>query len=70
MFITSPVNAPAPDHIYLFRKPEELVQMMEDCGLQVLHTCFAPATGATLERARKQKLTISCAGVATPAAAQ
>lgn len=65
LFINAPVNSPAPDHIYLFRTPEELVKMMEDCGFRILDTCFAPATGATLERARKQTLTISCAVIAT-----
>jgi len=66
LFITSPVNAPAPDHVYLFRNPEDLVQMIKDSGLRILHTSFQPMTGATLERARRQALTISCAVVATP----
>jgi 2-polyprenyl-3-methyl-5-hydroxy-6-metoxy-1,4-benzoquinol methylase len=70
LFITSPVNAPAPDHIHLFHNPEELVQMMEDAGLRIQDTCFAPVTGATLERARKQKLTISCAVIAMPESLQ
>lgn len=65
LFINAPANSPAPDHIYLFHNPEELVTMMEDSGLRILDTHFAPATGATLERARKQLLTISCVVIAT-----
>lgn len=67
VFINAPVNSPAPDHIYLFRAPEELVEMMRQEGFAILHTHFAPATGATLERARKQALTISTVVIATHA---
>ena len=65
IFINVPANSPAPDHIYLFRNPEELVQMMEGLGFRVLQTFFAPITGATMERARRQELTISCVVIAT-----
>jgi 2-polyprenyl-3-methyl-5-hydroxy-6-metoxy-1,4-benzoquinol methylase len=65
LFINAPANSPAPDHIYLFRSPEDLVQMMEGLGFRILQTHFVPCTGATLERARKQALTISCVVIAT-----
>lgn len=64
LFINAPVNSPAPDHIYLFRTPEALIDMMRDAGLRILDTHFVPATGASLERARKQALTISVVAVA------
>ena len=67
LFVNAPVNSPAPDHIYLFRTPEELVDMVRGEGFDVLLTHFAPATGATLERARKNSLTISTVVVAGPA---
>ena len=65
IFINAPVNSPAPDHIFLFSHPEEIVQLVEDSGFTVVKTLFAPATGATLERARKRKLSISTAVIAT-----
>jgi 2-polyprenyl-3-methyl-5-hydroxy-6-metoxy-1,4-benzoquinol methylase len=65
LFINAPVNSPAPDHIYLFRTPEELVDLMRGRGFEILQTHFAPSTGATLERARKQALTISAVVIAT-----
>lgn len=65
LFINAPVNSPAPDHIYLFRTPEELVDLMRKVGFEIVQTHFAPITGATLERARRQALTISTAVIAT-----
>ncbi len=65
IFINSPANAPAPDHIYLFNSPEEVQKMVEDAGFIVTDRLFAPSTGSTLERARKAKFVISAALVAT-----
>ena len=65
IFINAPVNSPAPDHIYLFNTPEEVVVMVESAGFKVQETLFAPCTGATLERARRLKLSISAVVIAT-----
>lgn len=65
LFVNAPVNSPAPDHIYLFSQPEEIVRMVEDAGFRIDSTAYFPCTGATLERARKQKLAISVVVVAT-----
>jgi 2-polyprenyl-3-methyl-5-hydroxy-6-metoxy-1,4-benzoquinol methylase len=59
LWINVPVNSPAPDHIYLFRTPEEVVSVVEAAGFTPLETAFFPMTGQTLERARKRLLTIS-----------
>ncbi len=67
LFLRTPVNAPAPDHIYLFNTPEDIVDMVKDAGFEVRNSLFAPCTGATLERARRHKLTISVALIATKA---
>lgn len=65
IFVNAPVNSPAPDHLYLFRTPEEVVEMMKSVGFKVEQTIYAPPTGATLERARKMKLSISTGVIAT-----
>lgn len=65
IFINAPVNSPAPDHLYLFKTPEEVVTMIERAGFVVEETLFSPQTGATLERARKLRLSISAAVIAT-----
>jgi len=62
--INVPVNSPAPDHIMLFRTPEEVVDVISQAGFRIGETLFAPATGVTLERARKRALTISAVVVA------
>jgi 2-polyprenyl-3-methyl-5-hydroxy-6-metoxy-1,4-benzoquinol methylase len=65
IFVNAPVNSPAPDHLYLFRTPEEVAGMVEEAGFTVLETKFAPCTGSSLERARKFKMSISTAIIAT-----
>jgi 2-polyprenyl-3-methyl-5-hydroxy-6-metoxy-1,4-benzoquinol methylase len=62
IFINAPVNSPAPDHLYLFSAPEEVVEMVAKAGFTIEQTLFAPCTGFSLERARQLKVTIS-AGV-------
>jgi 2-polyprenyl-3-methyl-5-hydroxy-6-metoxy-1,4-benzoquinol methylase len=65
LFINAPVNSPAPDHIYLFRTPEEVVDLIRGVGFDIQETYFIPITGATLDRARRQELTISAVVIAT-----
>ena len=65
MFIKSPVNSPMPDHIYLWRTPEEFVSFVEQTNMKVLDTVFSPTNGYTLGRARKMGTSISCTVVAT-----
>lgn len=65
IFINAPVNSPAPDHIFLFSAPEEIVTLVEQAGFRIVDQLFAPTAGASLERARKLKLSISTAVVAT-----
>lgn len=60
-FINAPVNSPAPDHLTLFRTPEEIVDHIKSAGFLVEDTLFSPTSGATLERARKLGLAISTA---------
>jgi adenine-specific DNA methylase len=68
VFVNAPVNSPAPDHLSLFRKPEEIVDLVRDAGLDVEDTLFAPTSGATLEQARKRALAISTVVIARKAA--
>ncbi|WP_454813787.1 class I SAM-dependent methyltransferase [Labrys neptuniae] len=64
-FINAPVNSPAPDHLSLFRSPEEIVRIVEEAGLRVERTLFAPTAGSTLDRARRMSLAISTVVVAS-----
>jgi hypothetical protein len=64
LFVNAPVNSPAPDHIYLFETPEELLGMITDAGFFIESSRLAPCTGATLEQARRLRLTISVGAIA------
>ena len=64
-FINVPVNCPAPDHIFLFSAPEEVLATVRASGLQPTETKLFPASGYTEDTARKQRATISCAVIAT-----
>ena len=64
LFINAPVNSPAPDHIYLWRTPEEFVEFVEAQGFEIDEARFLPVTGATLKQARKHALSISCVLIA------
>ena len=65
VFVNAPVNSPAPGHLYLFRAPEEVEDMMRTAGFTIESSLFAPCTGATLDRARRLTLTISAAVIGT-----
>lgn len=65
VFVHAPVNSPAPDHLTLFRTPEEVVEVVARAGLDVEDTLFAPTTTArTLDKARKREMAISVAVIA------
>jgi 2-polyprenyl-3-methyl-5-hydroxy-6-metoxy-1,4-benzoquinol methylase len=64
LFVNAPVNSPAPDHLYLFKTPESVVDMVQAAGFAVEDKLFAPCTGASLERARKLQLSISVGVIA------
>lgn len=60
IFVNVPANSPAPDHIFLFRDVTHAQAIMEEAGLEVLDAIGYPMSGATLDRAIKHKLSVSC----------
>lgn len=67
IWVNMPVNSPAPDHLYLLRTPEEMLDLMREGGFTVEEYRFFPMTGTTMERARKHALTINVAAIGRPA---
>jgi len=63
IFVTTCINAPAVDHIYLFRTPEQLEKMFGDCGLKIKSQLIKPYEGKTLEESLQQLLAINVAYV-------
>lgn len=64
IFINAPINSPAPDHIYLWRSPEEMAAFIETQGFVIDEAHYLPQTGVSLERARKLNFSVSCVFVA------
>lgn len=55
VFVTAPINAPAIDHIYLFKHPDELRALFDKAGLFIKQEeCFM-ANDYSLEKALKYK---------------
>lgn len=67
LFINMPVNSPAPDHLFLLRSPEEVVEFVASSGYRIEQTKFEPQTNMTLERARRTQSTITTLIIASPA---
>jgi 2-polyprenyl-3-methyl-5-hydroxy-6-metoxy-1,4-benzoquinol methylase len=63
IFVTTCVNAPQIDHIYLFRKLEDIIELIESQGLKVVSQKPVPYEGKTLEQCIKQALPINVAYV-------
>ena len=68
LFVSVPINSPAPDHIYLLRTPEEAAELLQRNGFDILGADSFPTGGYALERAKRLGVTISCALIAESAA--
>lgn len=66
LFVNMPINSPAPDHIYLLSHPEAVTDMVKNSGFTIVDTANFPALGQSIDRAIKNKTTISCVVVAVP----
>jgi hypothetical protein len=62
--ISSSTNSPEPDHIYLWKTTGQFVDFIVEQGYDIEGTQFLPMTGYSLERAERQKLSISCVVIA------
>lgn len=60
-FITTVINGPAIDHIYLFSTIQEVLDLAKAAGFTIHDYMCAAAGGLTVERAEKRKRTIDIA---------
>jgi 2-polyprenyl-3-methyl-5-hydroxy-6-metoxy-1,4-benzoquinol methylase len=63
-FIAAPLNSPAPDHIFLFKTPAEIADLVEAAGMTIERIGLFPATGYSLDRAEAEALTVTCTVIA------
>jgi trans-aconitate methyltransferase len=60
LWINVPANSPAPDHIFLVEGADHAASLVAQAGFEVVRSDAFPMSGATLEKAMKRKLSISC----------
>lgn len=63
IFITTCANAPAVDHIYLYKSPKDVEDQIRDCGLDIVHPLILPYEGKTIEQCEKLMLSVNVAYV-------
>ena len=63
IFITSCINAPEIDHIFLWRTIESLELLINENGLQIVDKAYMPYSGKTLDEAQTAELPINVAYV-------
>lgn len=49
IFVTTCINAPITDHIYLFKDTQQIEDLFSDCGLHIKQQCILPFVGKTLQ---------------------
>ena len=57
LWITTPTNSPALDHVYLFKTKEEIIELIEACDLKVDSTVNDFAEDVTEEVALERRIT-------------
>jgi 2-polyprenyl-3-methyl-5-hydroxy-6-metoxy-1,4-benzoquinol methylase len=63
IFITTPINAPAIDHIYLFASWNDIETLVTDSGLKVADKLLVPYPGLSVEESQEERLPINVAMV-------
>ena len=63
IYVTTVVNCPQKDHIYLFRTVEEIEEMYRRAGFMIMDRLLCPANRYTLEQAIRKKTAIITAHV-------
>jgi 2-polyprenyl-3-methyl-5-hydroxy-6-metoxy-1,4-benzoquinol methylase len=59
IFITTAINAPTPDHIYLFNNLSEVTTLIEEENFIVVDSVVTNAKNISLEKAEKQKMAVN-----------
>lgn len=63
IYVTTCVNAPAVDHIYLFEDTEQVATLFADAGLRIRDQLLRPYEGKTVEESLSARLPINVAYV-------
>jgi len=63
IYVTTCINAPAVDHIFLFRDTAQIEKLFDDCGLSIRQQLVCPYHGTTLEESMEKLLAVNVAYV-------
>ena len=59
IYVTTAINAPAVDHIYLFRNPDEIYSLFSNCGLTIVDTQLCLYQNKSLDTCLKKLLPVT-----------
>src|ERR1700728_1330464 len=59
IFVTTCINAPAVDHISLFRTGKDVEDIITSSGLQMVEACYVPYVGKTLAECERDALAVN-----------
>lgn len=63
IYVTTCLNAPAIDHIFLFGKLSEVEELTRESGLVIADQCVTPYTGKSIEECEAERLPVNVAYV-------
>lgn len=66
VYVSTCLNAPEPDHIYLFSSIEEVEQLFVDHGFAIEQSIYLPYEGYTMEQCGEEKLPVNVAYILIP----
>jgi hypothetical protein len=61
IYLTTAINSPVIDHIYLFESKEHLINLIESCYFSIQDMLVVPYNGKTIEESEENKLPIKIA---------
>ena len=59
IFVTTCMNAPAVDHISLFRTGKDVENIITSSGLEIVESCYVPYVGKTLAECEEKALAVN-----------
>ena len=66
VFVNVPINSPSPDHLYLMESEDDARALVADTGFEIVSEAFFATQGTKLERALRNKVSVSACMFARP----
>lgn len=66
LFVNVPINSPSPDHLHLLDSPEAARALVAGAGFEILAEGFFATQGTALERALRNRVSVSACLLARP----